>query len=51
LTEATVTVKLADPPALTVALSGVTEEAKSQICNVATALCVSGLLTPVIVNW
>ncbi|MGA6949978.1 MAG: hypothetical protein WBY96_03195 [Candidatus Sulfotelmatobacter sp.] len=48
--EATVTVKVADPPTLTVALVGETEGRKSQTCNVAETEWLRGLLTPVIVN-
>ena len=50
LAEVTVMVKVADPPAFTVAVVGVTEGRKSQTCNVAEAEWLNGLLAPVIVN-
>ena len=49
-TEDTVTLKLAEPPGFTVALLGDIEPLKSQTCSVADALCVTGLLVPVIVS-
>jgi hypothetical protein len=45
-----VTLKLAEPPGLTVALLGDIELLKSQTCSVADVLCVTGLLVPITVS-
>jgi hypothetical protein len=47
----TSTLKFADPPALNVAVSGLTEAAKSETCTCAVAVCVIGPLVPVTVIW
>lgn len=47
LTGVVLTVKFAELPAFTLALVGLTDPVKSQTCNCAVAVCVSGALTPV----
>lgn len=46
-TGVTVTLKVAEPPTFTVALVGLTDPVKSQTCNCAVAVCVTGELAPV----